>query len=362
MLSGSDTIDGICPSGRNAAMFRTLKHEYGYTGGRKSAVYSNSGNRIMLGDTTGILLGLLPVYANKLEFIRLDTYNLINENTAGLHEQLLTNLRLSAELLIDTGFLLLVTNKPLYRITRKVTEQVFENTNLIADFTNRMCNSDAGELQHYLLFKKGCMDVQTTSLLNRSFSGKRFSNMLPDDLVRYCVHTACSKDAILLNTIKGCDTMAAPILYLNRQDNGNRKFLLLCPENTRADYTNLQLMLAAETDFDCYIFGNELFINDSSGQLNTGLPAKQIREYIWYTETGVGFFDNSFSLAEPYLLGIRKNTAIYLMYEYDARTVLNQEFLSTMQTKAGKYIVYAHECTLSSVQLQRKKIQFKQIR
>lgn len=361
MFSGADMIHGICPSGSNDSPFRLLKHEYSYIGGRKTTAYANNGNRMLQGDTTEMLMSLLPLYANKLEYAGLDYYEFTNENTAVVHDRLLTNLRLSAALLKDTGILLVITNRASYKIIKAGIEEVFGPVNLVADFTNRVCNNDTMDLQHLLLFNRGSMGAQQREHLNRCFSGKRFSNMLPADLIRHCIYVACSKEAILLNTISGCDNIVAPVLYLNKQDKGNRKFLLLCPGNAKAVYEPLQLMLAQETDFDCYIPGNNLFMNDANERLNTDLPAKQIREYIWYAETGAGFIDNGFWPSEPYLLGILNNTAIYLMYEYDAFTILNQDFLSGIKTIAGQYIVYANQCALSSEQLQSKKIQFKQI-
>ncbi|MDD2793179.1 MAG: hypothetical protein PHD73_08365 [Sediminibacterium sp.] len=352
MFPGSDSND---------YRFRMLKHEYSYTSGRKSAVYANNGNRILLGETTEILMGLLPVYGNKLEFVGLDFYSLANENTAGLSDRIIKKLQLSSDLLQNTGILLAVTNRAFYTNIKAGITEVFGQENMVADFTNRLYNNDAKELQHILLFIKDSKEAKNTELLNRSFWGKQFKNMMPADLIRYCVYAACSKEAIVLNAIGNCEAMAAPVLNLNKQDKGNRKILLLCPANAADDYTNFQPTLASETDFDCYVPGNSLFLNDSSGQLNAALPAKQIREYIWYTETEVGFIDNRFSPSEPYLLGIQNNTAIYLLYEYDAKTVLNQAFLLNLKTTARQYIVYAHCCELSSEQLLGKKIQFKQI-
>jgi len=351
MPQGPENLHETDPSGSNNCSFRMLKHEYSYIGGRKSAVYANNGNWIIQGETTEILTGLLPVYGNKLECVVMDFSN---------HNQFLTQLMYASDLLQDAGILFVITSTALYTSAKSEIEKLYGPSNMVADFTNHLYNHDTWETQHLLVFYKGSEQGHNTAHLNQCFSGKQFSNMRPTDLIQYCMYVACSKEAILLSSICGYDDMAAPVLQLNKLDGGNRKFLLVYPMNYSNHATSIQLTFALETDFDCYTPGDCLFIPESSGQLNTALPVKQIRAYIWYTETGIGFINNVFSTSEPYLLGILNNTAIYLIYEHDAFTILNETFLLTMKTTAGKYIVYADQCSLSSEQLRSKKILFKQ--
>ncbi|HJV18884.1 MAG TPA: hypothetical protein VJ552_03300 [Sediminibacterium sp.] len=341
--------------------FRVLQHEYSYIGGRKSSVYANNGNRMVQGNETEILLGLLPVYGNKLECVGLDFYNNANEDAADRDNRLLTKLELAYQLLQDEGILFAVTDTALYKHLLSAMELVYGNGCGIADFTNSLYNGEAWMVQHLLIFHKGGMGESGMGHIKDCFSGKRFQNILPADLIQHCMYVACSKNALLLNAICGYDTMAAPVLQLNKLDKGNRRFLLLYPMNASDDYTTGQLMLALETDFDCYRPGETLFTGESSRQLNTLLPVKHLREYIWYTETGTGFTDNLFSPAEPYLLGIREDTAIYFMYEYNADTLLDQDFLLTMQADARQFIVYAHQCAVPAECLQKRRIRFKQI-
>lgn len=352
---------GICLPSSNDAVFRMLKHEYSYIGGRKSGVYANNGNRVVQGGTTEILTGLLPVFANKLGCAGLDFFTITDETAAYDHNRISRKLLLASELLQESGILFLVSSTALYTSLKSTLEALPGHGNMVADFTNYVCNKDKWELQHVLIYYKGNKEESNIASATDCFSGKQFRNMLPADLIGYCMHVACSKEAILLNAISGFDTMAAPVLQLNKLDKGNRNFLLLYPINSTDEYASLQQVLALEADFDCYTPGDALFNRESSGQLNTLLPVKQIRAYIWYTETGVGFMDNCFSPSEPYLLGIHNNTAIYLIYENDTITSLNQEFLQALKTTARQYIVYAHQCDLSSAQLQSKKIRFKQI-
>lgn len=361
MYPSPETTRPMCSSGNNGLHFRMLKHEYSYSAGRKSSAYVNNGNRIIQGSEAEILLGLLPVYGNKLECIGLSFCNGINGGTDDRNNLLLPKLELAYQLLQEEGILFAIADARQYTHLKSAIEQFFGKEHRVADFTNCLYNSEAPIIQHLLIFYKGEMEESSIDRLEDCFSGKRFRNMLPADLIQHCMYIACSKKAILLNAITGFDTMAAPVLQLNKLDKGNRKFLLLYPMNATDDYTTGLLMLALETDFDCYSLGEPLFTGESSRQLNILLPVKQLREYIWYTETGTGFADNRFSPEEPYLLGIREGIAIYLMYEYNATTSLDQDFLSTMQTDARQHIIYAHQCSLSAECLQSRQIRFKQI-
>lgn len=361
MYTSPETTRPMPSPGTNNLHFRMLKHEYSYSAGRKSSAYVNNGNRMMQGSEAEILLGLLPVYGNKLECIGLSLCNDINKGTDDRNNLLLPKLKLAYQLLQEGGILFAIADARQYTHLKSAIEQFFGKERRVADFTNYQYNSEAAIIQHLLIFYKGEMEESSKDRLTDCFSGKRFRTMLPAGLIQHCMYIACSKNAILLNAITGFDTMAAPVLQLNNLDKGNRKFLLLYPNNATDDYTAGQLMLALETDFDCYSPGETLFTGELSRQLNTRLPVKQLREYIWYTETGTGFIDNFFSPEDPYLLGIRDGIAIYLMYEYDAATLLDQDFLSTMQTDAGQHIIYAHQCSLSAECLQSRQIRFKQI-
>ena len=42
-------------------------------------------------------------------------------------------------------------------------------------------------------------------------------------------------------------------------------------------------------------------------------------------------------------------------------TTLNNEFLNTIKTKAGAYVIYADLCTLSNNELEKYRITFKKI-
>ena len=110
-------------------------------------------------------------------------------------------------------------------------------------------------------------------------------------------------------------------------------------------------------DFTFYDLGPVLLKAD--GNLNEDVGAEMIREYVWFTETKQPIPAPKEN--EPYYLGSYLDSACYFYYERDRLTTLNRDFLHTVKTKAGQYIIYADLCTLSDAELERWHIIFKKI-
>lgn len=51
----------------------------------------------------------------------------------------------------------------------------------------------------------------------------------------------------------------------------------------------------------------------------------------------------------------------YFYYEHEQTTWLNEAFLSTMKTRAARYVIYADGCSLSADELAARHITFKKI-
>ncbi|MDO4805291.1 MAG: hypothetical protein Q4A32_10785, partial [Lachnospiraceae bacterium] len=65
--------------------------------------------------------------------------------------------------------------------------------------------------------------------------------------------------------------------------------------------------------------------------------------------------------SEKYLMGVCLDTAYYLIYEKGETTALNRQFLSTVKTKAGRYVVYADICLIPENVRAKYNITFKKI-
>ena len=111
-------------------------------------------------------------------------------------------------------------------------------------------------------------------------------------------------------------------------------------------------------DFSFYELGSQLMVD---ANLNPAVPVGQVRDYIWFTETRLAVPD--VSSVNPYYLGSANGAVYYFIYEPDAVTVLDHEFLATMDAahQGESYIIYADVCELSQEELAKLNIVFKKI-
>ena len=110
--------------------------------------------------------------------------------------------------------------------------------------------------------------------------------------------------------------------------------------------------------FSYYELGPVLLQVD--GNLNEEVGDDKIRAYVYYMETRQSLPARQ-DPAEPYLLGVCRDTAYYFYYERSRVTTLDYDFLSTVKTGAEGYIIYADLCAVPQETLRRYNITFKKI-
>lgn len=204
--------------------------------------------------------------------------------------------------------------------------------------------------------------------LKSIFSEKQFDFPKPNTLIEILLKIAnLSNNDIILDSFAGSGTTAHAVLNLNKQDGGNRKFILIEMEEYANSITaeRVKRVIKGYSDkegtggsFDYYELGQPLF-NDE-GELNELVGIGKLREYIYYTETKE-HLGKSKCIDNDYLLDKYNDTVYYFFYEEDSTTTLNYEFLSTIKTKAEQYIVYADNCLLSKEFMSKHHIIFKKI-
>ncbi|MBX9852908.1 MAG: site-specific DNA-methyltransferase [Cytophagaceae bacterium] len=224
-----------------------------------------------------------------------------------------------------------------------------------------------------------------------SFFGKTeaFDTPKPVRLINRILEIATDKQSIVLDSFAGSATTAHAVLNLNKQDGGNRKFILVEMEDYAETVTAERIKRVINGygeiegtggSFDFYELGQPLFNED--GNLNEAVGTERIRNYVWYTETKTpmselgftGLMDKQDSSkiqksANPknpnsdnkHFLGNHNDTAYYFNYEPDEITTLNHEFLATMKTKAEQYVIYADNCLLTKEFMTKHHIIFKKI-
>lgn len=217
----------------------------------------------------------------------------------------------------------------------------------------------------------GPFNQDGTAELDEIFGKKKFNNPKPTSLIEYLISMIINgdegKNGIILDSFAGSGTTAHAVLNLNKQDGGNRKFILVEMEDYAETVTaeRVKRVIKGYGDkegtggsFNFYTLGPPLFAED--GNLNEDVGAGNIRRYVWYTETKTAFTEPPQS-GNPYFLGMHNDTAYYFYYEPGQITSLSHDFLSTIKTRAGQYVIYADNCLLTGEFMTLYHIIFKKI-
>ena len=212
--------------------------------------------------------------------------------------------------------------------------------------------------------------------LKEIFDGKDyFDYPKPVDLVKKCIKLTTSKSSIILDSFAGSGTTAQAVLELNKEDGGNRKFVLVqMPEEVKPDTpagkycveNNLPLKISSitrervrlaiekkinpdvvdsgalegleterkEIGFEYYNLGTPL---DSwsiiSSQNNSDLPSFQkLAGYLWKNLTGEKKEFKPFKTkgVDQYLLGEYQGEKVFMLYEADLEKLEGRELCMSL--------------------------------
>ncbi len=194
----------------------------------------------------------------------------------------------------------------------------------------------------------------------------------PVRLIRQLIKWLNCKDCIVLDSFAGSGTTAHAVLNLNKQDGGNRKFIL-CEMMDYAETITAERVRRVMSgygegsnavegtggSFDFYELGTTIFDNQTE-LLNDEADTEQIRQYVWYAETHTAYKADP-NRSNPYLLGTHNFTDYYFYYEPKEETVLDWNFLQALKQRAEQYIIYADRCLLAQEEMQQMNIVFKKI-
>lgn len=200
------------------------------------------------------------------------------------------------------------------------------------------------------------------------FNKSDFPNPKPVGTIERIIKIATDKDSIILDSFAGSGTTAHAVLNMNKQDGGNRKFILI----EMMDYADRITAERVKRVIDGYGEGKKATPGTGGGfafyelgetllngeYLNENVPLAKIREYVYFTETKQAVTDKA---DEPYFLGENFGTAYYFYYDKNEVTTLDRDFLHTVKTKADSYVIYADKCILSDEELEALHITFKKI-
>ncbi|MBR5373579.1 MAG: site-specific DNA-methyltransferase [Paludibacteraceae bacterium] len=206
--------------------------------------------------------------------------------------------------------------------------------------------------------------------LKELFPNNPFDTPKPTQLIKRILQISSSKSSIILDSFAGSGTTAHAVLNLNKQDGGDRKFILVemedYAENITAERVRRVIKGYGEDknavegtggSFSFYELGEPVFNED--GYMNEKIGREKLCEYIWYTETRTPYA----TAIQPnkYLLGIHQDTSYYFYYEPEKITTLSHDTLNIISEKAETYVVYADQCVIDKEWLSAHNIIFKKI-
>ena len=227
-----------------------------------------------------------------------------------------------------------------------------------------------------LWLEKEFHSVKGTALLSEIFDSKIFNYPKPLPLVTEILRALTSEDDIILDSFAGSGSTAHAVLNLNKEDGGNRNFILIEMENYAEDVTAERVRrvisgygIADESSegtggsFNYYTVDKPLFLDQET--LNEAVGIDVIRDYVSYTE-GIPSEDitgqnNPYT---PFLIGLNRDTAWIFNYNPEDATSLDMEFLATLKfgkSKPGTVIIYADRCLLTKEFMIKQGIIFKKI-
>ena len=173
------------------------------------------------------------------------------------------------------------------------------------------------------------------------------------------------KNSIILDSFAGSGTTAHAVLNLNKQDGGNRKFILIEMEDYAETITaeRVKRVINGYNDlegtgghFNFYTLGERVL--DDEHNLNPNLSLQKIHNYIWHSETHQAYTQQA--TAAGYL-GKYQNSGIYFHYQPHQLTILDDAYLVNVTEPCEQYIMYADMCLLPEKTLLQHNIIFKKI-
>lgn len=221
--------------------------------------------------------------------------------------------------------------------------------------------------------------TSATKELMALFDGKKiFDTPKPVDLIKRIILLASGQDLIILDSFAGSGTTAQAVLELNKEDGGNRKFILVEMEDYADKITaervrrvikgvpnsrNENLKHGLGGSFSYFTLGQAI---DEAGLLSgKNLPSyEQMARYLFYTATGEEFDESKVDESKNYI-GSSRDYEIYLLYKPDLNylksTALNLSLAENLPRTNKPKLIFTPAKYLDADHLAKFNIVFAQL-
>lgn len=209
---------------------------------------------------------------------------------------------------------------------------------------------------------------QANKELQNLFGKERvpFETPKPTKLIKRLLQIATSGNDIMLDSFAGSGTAAHSLLDLNKEDGGNRKFILVEMEDYADEVTAERVRRAIKNNgYDAGFSYNALGpAIDADTMLSGNLPTyHELAKYVFYLATGKDHPDEKKINEKKSFAGKTDRESIYLVYEQNLdalkRLAITLDWAQKVHAEDdGRKIVYAPACYLDEEMLDRFNIRF----
>lgn len=211
----------------------------------------------------------------------------------------------------------------------------------------------------------------TNEIIGLFGDAHKFPFAKPTDLIKQLLNigSEASSEDIILDSFAGSGTTGQAVMELNKEDGGNRRFILVELEKEIAEtvtttrltnvingYSNAKFPKGTGQGFKYLTLNGELF--NSGGFVNSDAKYEDMAAYIYFTETNQ-YLDLA-DIDNP-LIGSMGSNYYFLFFEERGKNILDEKTAKRLLKYDGKRIVYADKCLLDEVFCQKHSIVFKQI-
>ncbi len=213
-----------------------------------------------------------------------------------------------------------------------------------------------------LFLDAGSLSTAKDELVELGFKREQFNTPKPTTLIKQILKIATSNNSLILDSFAGSGTTGHAVLDLNKEDGGNRKFILVELEDKVAKDITAERVKRAIKKYD-YKDGFEFCELDKplfsdNGKIDEECSFEQLATYVYFTETNTNIDKSKIS---NNLIGEYNGTNYYLLFDGQGKNIFNKDFLKKLAKDKEKKVVYADKCLIDEKTLQDYNITFKQI-
>lgn len=224
----------------------------------------------------------------------------------------------------------------------------------------------------------GTTDSATKGLMELFGGEAKFDSPKPVGLLDRILHIATNPGDLILDSFAGSGTTGHAVLQLNKQDGGNRRFILVEMEPKIArDITAERVRRVAQGytnekgeeveglggGFRYCELGEPLF--DAEGRIRDSVSYSDLARHVYFTETGEPLPRERVSKSP--LLGVCRGVAVYLLFNgilgdkrANGGNVLTRAMQASLPKFNGPKVIYGSGCLLGKERLQAEGITFRQ--